>query len=126
MISLERYSRGSPLPPTGPIEAVTDMGGEGKLQILTDWDHRVSLERTSYRVLESTNQIAAEMFPILSKQQTYIGPSSVNRYEWVYTPASHHTTTHGMKVECPGQPHRLAPIHRFLHGHARVILNDCH
>ncbi|XP_063885071.1 teneurin-m-like isoform X4 [Scylla paramamosain] len=83
---------------SGPIEAVTDMGGEGRLQVLTDWDHRVSLERTSYRVLESTNQIAAEMFPILSKQQTHIGPSSVNRYEWVYTPASHHTTSNGMKV----------------------------
>lgn len=84
--------------PTGPMEAVADMGGEGKLRMLTDWDHKVSLERTSYRVLESTSQIAAEMFPILSRQQTHIGGSLVNRYEWIYFPASPHTPTHGMKV----------------------------
>lgn len=78
------------------------MGGEGKLRVLTDWDHKVSLERTSYRVLESTSQIAAEMFPILSRQQTHIGGSLVNRYEWVYSPASQHTTAHGMKVSLPG------------------------
>lgn len=78
------------------------MGGEGKLRVLTAWDHKVSLERTSYRVLESTSQIAAEMFPILSRQQTHIGGSLVNRYEWVYSPASQHTTTHGMKVRLPG------------------------
>lgn len=83
------------------MEAVADMGGEGKLRVLTDWDHRVSLERTSYRVLESTSQIAAEMFPILSRQQTHIGGNSVNRYEWIYSPASQYTTSRGMEVWQP-------------------------
>lgn len=78
--------------------AVADMGGEGQLRMVTEWGHEVSLERTSYRVLETTSQIAAEIFPILSRQQTHISGDLVNRYEWIYSPASHHTSTHGMKV----------------------------
>ncbi|XP_071540810.1 teneurin-m-like [Panulirus ornatus] len=82
----------------GPVEAVADIGGEGQLRVVTEWDHEVSLERTSYRVLESTSQVAAEMFPILSRQQTHISGDLVNRYEWIYSPASHHSNGHGMKV----------------------------
>lgn len=77
---------------------MADMGGEGQLRVVTEWDHEVSLERTSYRVLESTSQIAAEMFPILSRQQTHISGELVNRYEWMYSPASHHSNGLGMKV----------------------------
>ncbi|XP_045622764.2 teneurin-m isoform X2 [Procambarus clarkii] len=83
---------------SGPVEAVADMGGEGQLRLVTDWGHEVSLERTSYRVLESTSQIAAEMFPILSRQQTHISGELVNRYEWIYSPASQHSGGLGMKV----------------------------
>ncbi|XP_042234258.1 teneurin-m-like isoform X2 [Homarus americanus] len=83
---------------SGPVEAVADIGGEGQLRLVTAWGHEVSLERTSYRVLESTNQISAEMFPILSRQQTHISGELVNRYEWIYSPATQHVAGHGMKV----------------------------
>ncbi|XP_069961217.1 teneurin-m-like isoform X2 [Cherax quadricarinatus] len=83
---------------SGPVEAVADMGGDGQLRMVTDWGHEVSLERTSYRVLESTSQIAAEMFPILSRQQTHITGELVNRYEWIYSPANHYSGGLGMKV----------------------------
>ena len=45
--------------------ALADMGGEGQLGMVTEWGHEVLLERTSFRVLESTSQIASEIFPHL-------------------------------------------------------------
>lgn len=74
------------------------MGGQGPLRILTAWKHEVSLERTAYRVLESTSPTSAEMFPVLSRQQTHISGNTVNRYEWSYSPATTTDSHNGMKV----------------------------
>lgn len=83
---------------SGPVEALAEMGGQGPLRILTAWKHEVSLERTAYRVLESTSPTSAEMFPVLSRQQTHISGNTVNRYEWSYSPATTTDSHNGMKV----------------------------
>ncbi|XP_042864966.1 teneurin-m-like isoform X4 [Penaeus japonicus] len=83
---------------SGPVEALAEMGGQGQLRILTAWKHEVSLERTAYRVLESTSPTSAEMFPVLSRQQTHISGNTVNRYEWSYSPATTTDNHNGMKV----------------------------
>lgn len=80
------------------MEALAEMGGQGPLRILTAWKHEVSLERTAYRVLESTSPTSAEMFPVLSRQQTHISGNTVNRYEWSYSPATTTDSHNGMKV----------------------------
>ncbi|RXG72223.1 hypothetical protein Avbf_08444 [Armadillidium vulgare] len=72
--------------------------GEGGLRLLTAWDHEISLERTSYRVLETKSPTSAQMFPILSRQQTHIGKELVNRYDWTFSPAEHVYRHDGMKV----------------------------
>lgn len=89
---------------SGPLQASADLGSEGQLRIVSDWEHEVSLERTSYRVLESTSQIAAEMFPVLSRQQTHIGGDLINRYEWMYSPATRVPGNLGMKVDFTPEP----------------------
>ncbi|KAK7085762.1 hypothetical protein SK128_027291, partial [Halocaridina rubra] len=66
--------------------SISDLDGEGKLRVLTAWNHEVSLEHTAYRVLEETSPTAAEMFPVLARQQTHISNDPINRYEWTYSP----------------------------------------
>ncbi|XP_064078294.1 teneurin-m-like isoform X3 [Macrobrachium nipponense] len=83
---------------SGAIEAVSDLDGDGQLRIITAWNHEISLEKTAYRVLESNNPTAAEMFPILSRQQTHISDNLVNRYEWSYSPASTYNGGANLKV----------------------------
>ena len=69
---------------------------------MTEWKHEVSLEKTPYRVLESTSPRAAEMFPVLSRQQTHIGGELVNRYEWNYTPVNTASYRRVMQHHTPG------------------------
>ena len=78
---------------------ISEHQGEGRLRLATAWDHEISLQRTSYKVLESKSPTAAEMFPVLSKQQMHIGGELVNRYEWSFSPAKSVPDQEGMKVD---------------------------
>ncbi|CAL4085535.1 unnamed protein product, partial [Meganyctiphanes norvegica] len=82
----------------GSTKLVAEVAGDGPLRIITSWDHEVFMERTAYKVLEAQSATAAEMFPVLSRQQTRIGRDWVNRYEWNYARATHMEMYQSMKV----------------------------
>ena len=80
------------------MQGIADFGGQDSLRVMTAWDHEVSLERSSYRILEPKSRIAAQMYPVLSKQQTHISGNVVNRFEWNYIPSTAGPRSNGLMV----------------------------